>query len=674
MDRTAPFICRSCGAGCGMIAHLDGETVVKVVGDVDHPVSQGYTCPKGRGIPLMHHGAHRLSQPVMAGGQVSWDVCLDDIAANLQRQLADHGPNSIAGYAGTGLFTDSIGWWIQARFLQRLDSRQNYSSSTVDISPLFAVNELVTGFSWIYPTWDPADASPSLVLMFGVNPGVSHGYVGSKLTNPTQQIRGFRARGGELWVIDPRATRTAGMADRHMASRPGSDVFVLGWLLREVLADGFDSAELAEACAANDVAQLRSALIDFTLQDAIEQASVPEADLIDLLAAVRRHRKVAFLPGTGLGFGEHGVLAAWLGLALMIVTGSLDRPGGLRYNAGGFGGLATERSSERWTGHAPVGGHQEPGPASRPELHRYMGEAPAVALVNEIEAGNIRTLFIGGGNPLTAIPDPDRLRRALRTLDMVVVIDAFDNDLTRIATHALPCTGQMERADLQSHYRLQFTEAVVAPHPGRRDTWWMYDQIALRLGLDLFDGALDPRRNSDEAMAFFGAAAYGGFDALRSAGTHGVDVPRHYDWVHDQVLPEGMWRLAPRVLLERLTQLRRTDRGDVRLVCGRITENNNSSQYSRKRGQDEGPLPIHLSPDVATAADVRDGDRVRVTSASGQVEGTAHVDLTLAVGVVWMSHGWPTQNVAALIDGHDIDPLTGQPIMTGISVRVTALR
>ena len=57
--------CRICAAACGITVTVDGERVVRVRGDAEHPVSRGYTCAKGRGLPEWHH-APRPARPTPA--------------------------------------------------------------------------------------------------------------------------------------------------------------------------------------------------------------------------------------------------------------------------------------------------------------------------------------------------------------------------------------------------------------------------------------------------------------------------------------------------------------------------------------------------------------------------------------------------------------------------------
>ncbi len=187
------------------------------------------------------------------GTPTSWDDALDDLAAIVRDATASNGPDAVGGYLATGLAYDISGWMTAERFLRRLGTRQRYTPVTVDNAPVLRAAELVTGTSELNTVWEP-DRS-KLLLLFGTNPVVSHGY-GTTLADPVARIREFRAAGGAVWVLDPRRTETAAQADHHLAVRPGSDHLVLAWLVRELLADGADRVELETHCDAADVAAL----------------------------------------------------------------------------------------------------------------------------------------------------------------------------------------------------------------------------------------------------------------------------------------------------------------------------------------------------------------------------------------------------------------------------------
>jgi anaerobic selenocysteine-containing dehydrogenase len=294
-------------------------------------------------------------------------------------------------------------------------------------------------------------------------------------------------------------------------------------------------------------------------------------------------------------------------------------------------------------------------------------------MVDEIEAGNLRGLFVSGGSPLTAFPDPARTEAALRSLDLLVVVDVVENVNTEIASHVLAVAGQLERSDISGRGRTMYAPAVVPPGADRKPAWWVYGELGCRLGLDLLNG-LEPNDCTEESLLrAFASQSRGGADALFAAGPRGLPSPLLYGWVHERALPDGQWRLAPDVLIDRLPSLLDDDRKDgLVLVSRREAANTNYVRYAASQVDYEPAILLHSAD--AAAIGVADGSRVIVASDAGEVETVVGIDDRYRVGVVSMTHGWTHRNVDRLVDRvNEIDPLTGQPVMTGIPVTITPL-
>jgi anaerobic selenocysteine-containing dehydrogenase len=662
--------CRICAAACGIVATVepavDGtERVVAVRGDDAHPLSRGYTCSKGRGLAAWHHSPERLDHPEVRGARCDWTHALDDLAATLADVQARHGRDAVGVYVATGIAYDSGGQIALAGLLANLRTGSFFSAATLDNAPVLVGAAMVTGNANVAPVWDPH--SDGVLLLVGTNPVVSHGY-GTTMPDPVRHLREYRRAGGRVWVIDPRRTETAAQADGHLAARPGSDVVVLAAIANALLDDPECRARLERDAAPGDAERVRHAVARFTLADAARVADVDEALLDALVDDVRAAPgRLAVLCGTGTTMARDGILVEWLRWVLLVATGSVDGPGGMPVRPGPFGRPAPGRP---WAA-TPAG------PASRPDLPRVVGQLPAVAIPDEIATGNLRALIVVGGNPATACPDPDRAREQLAALDALVVVDVARTDTVRLATHVLPATGQLERADVDMNAHLALgsgiraTRPVVAAGAERRPMWWIFAALVARLGGDLL-GGIDP----DAALGVVTDEGFlgGALDAVGhdpgvifDRGARHVDADDPPGWFRDAVLPEGRFALAHEVLLDRLAAHEPPQPGLV-LTPRREMGWSNSVRYG---GEGATGPELRAHPDDLTAAGLAGGDTARVTSRHGTIEVVTRADGAVRRGTVSITHARTDANASALVGAwEDVDPLTTMPRMSGVPVEL----
>lgn len=651
--RSVRSFCRVCTSVCGILVDVDGDDVIAVHGDPDHPFSHGYTCPKGRALPRIHHHPDRLEHPLIrVDGDLrptTWDACLDDLVDRLRAIIEAHGPESVGINFGTGVGMDAAGYRIAQGLHAAIGTPAKFSPLTIDGTAKVLIAELMGGTQAM--TGRPDYDNATFVMIIGSNPVVSHGHTVG-MPNPRGVIRELAKR-AEVWIVDPRRTETARMATHHLAPRPGTDYAVLAYLVREVLRDGADPDVPIQ-----DVDRLAAAVAPFTRKHSAGVADVPEAQLTQLLASIRRSGRIAVDTGTGITMSPNANVTQWLCAALLVITGSMNRPGGMWFHPGFAYQLETFTLPV-----APPDGSFGPGPRSRPETQSFLREWPCAVLPDEINAGNIRAFLNLGGSLVTGFPNVSSLVPALRKLDVLVTTEILPNQTTALSTHVLATKGQLERPDitmwdfLSPRISAQHTPAVVSPVGERRSMWWVLAEIGRRLGHDLADASA----TDDTVLARVGSGVRGGYDELIGTGWAESPIELPARWVEDHIDRVGGWRLAPRLLVEQLEAVR--EPAVLVLVPRR--------QLSRLNSQLEflGEAPeVILHPDDAAAAGVADNAPVAVRTEQGELTGIAKVDPSVRRGAVSMPHGHAGANVNLLTSKDDIDPLTGMTRYSGIPV------
>lgn len=640
---------------CGIVVHVDADRVVRVTGDADHPISEGYTCPKGRSLPDVHHDPARLADP-------GWEQTLDGLAARLAEVIDRHGPGAIGAYRATHYAFDSAGRAVADRFFRALPTTQLYSAVTVDAPNKTLVPDLMTGAPFVFPQvdWEAA----RLLLVVGQNPIVSHGHSVAR-PNALVALRRLRERGGAIVVADPRTTETARLADVHLPLRPGSDPALLAGLVRAVLdAGAADTAFLAECADPASLEPLSRLVEPFTPAVVAQRCQVDQGlvdHAIDLLLAAGR---LAVQTGTGVSMGVAPNVGEWLAWALGAVTGSLDRPGGVLFNPG-----ALRPQEERLT--------IRPRHSSADRRAAY-GELPCTALADEIDAGHLRALFVLGGNPLTTLPDSDRLQRCFADLDVLAVCDIRQTETTEAATHVLPVAGQLERADITSFLDLyfpvpfvQYSPAVVEPPAGRPPMWRIFAGLGRRLALP---GFADIEAETDDTiLAGTARRSRVPWESLTAApsGVAPADTPAP-GWLIPKRLPRGTLDLAPGELVAQFEAWQAAPLDpDQNLVLVNRRELRQTNSMLRDEDRPPGLL---MHPADSARLRFTAGQPVLITSTTGSTTATLEVTESIRPGVVSLPHAWSTPGVNRLTSATDaVDPLTGMPQLSGFPVTVTAL-
>lgn len=628
---------RVCMVHCGLVAEVAGDRILKVRGDKEHPLTKGYSCPKGRATGQIHHDEAAITRPLMRKGgglvEVGWDEALDDIAAMLRSTINDFGPNAVAINFGSGLGLDAAGYAVQEAFYRALGTPPKFSPLTIDGTSKTMLAFAMAGFP-LNPKTDYDDVE--LLVYVGTNPMVSHAH-NTGMFNPAFWIRSVASR-GEVWTIDPVLTQTARLSTRHVGPYPGRDYAILAWVTREII----DGGPLRPTQPVDGLPELRAALDGYERAKAAEIAGVTEQELDDLLAAIRRHGRVAVEIGTGITMSAGCNLTQWFAWVIMVPTGSMNERGGAWFHPGS---LRTFENTE-----LPMFETFTPGSNVRPDVKGIAGDWPCAVLPAEIEAGNIRALFNFGGSLLRSFPDTNALQAALPKLDLNVDTEIVHNELTPLCTHVLPTKDAVERAELTRwdtlawNVSLQYTPPLVAPLGERRSAWWVTSQIMRRAGLPVADQYV-------EFPLEFPAAW----------------VERHFERI-------GGWRLAPTDLIEQWHEMRSADEatlGKPRPLV--LSPRRQAKKFNAQLGFLGEPADVVLNPETASAYGIVDGQRVRVHNAQGEIVVTAKLDPGMRKGVCSIPHGHLHANVNNLTSTAEIDRLGGMARYSGVPIAIQPL-
>ncbi|GAA0683134.1 molybdopterin oxidoreductase family protein [Kitasatospora atroaurantiaca] len=729
-------ICPLCEATCGLELTLDGGGITAARGDRADVFSAGFICPKGAAIGQLDTDPDRLRRPMVRSGtqwrEVGWDEAFAAVRNGLAGVFERYGRQAVATYLGNPNVHTIAGGLYAGALAKAVGSTQVYSASTVDQMPKHVSSGLLFGDPLAIPVPD-LDRTDYL-LMLGANPLESNGSLCTAPDFPGK-LKALRRRGGRLVVVDPRRTRTAALADRHLPVRPGTDAYLLAGIVHTLFAEDL-ATPTGHVTGVDEVRELTADLSPETVSGV---CGLPAEEIRTLARELAAAPTAAVYARIGTSTVEFGTLASWLVDVVNVLTGNLDRPGGAMFP------LAPHRRRGSGTGRGFALGRWRSRVRGFPEVK---GELPATALAEEITTpgdGQVRALITVAGNPVLSTPGGDRLEEALAGLDFMVSVDPYLNETTRHAHVILPPPPPGRSA----HYDLAFADLAVrntaryspAPIPlaeGERDECEILaglvmivsgqDAAAAAAVDDLviagtlakatadpsspvygrdpaelaktLDGRTGSERRIDMMLRLgaygdgFGARADGLTLARLIAEPHGVDLgplqPRLPEVLRT---PSGLIELCPAPLAADLDRLRAglSSRQDGLVLVGRRHLRSNNSWLHNLPALARGTnrCTLHLHPSDATALGLGDGDTAKVRSRTGEVAVSVEITEDLMPGVVSLPHGWghdrpgtrmrvaaaaPGVNVNLLTDPDAIDPLSGTAVLNGIPVEVAPAR
>jgi anaerobic selenocysteine-containing dehydrogenase len=711
MIETRETFCRFCHAACPLTVDVEvdattgSERTVGVHAVPSDPLFEGYTCIKGRQLADQHHHDDRLRNPLRRRDDGSFEAidssaALDDIASRVRDIIDRHGPRAVASYTGTGAFQNALSMPATNAFHAGIGSPSFYTSITID-QPAHLTARLRMG-AWEAGWQNFRDAD--VLLAIGYNPLVSS-YApsgGLQGTNPLVTLRRAKANGMQLIVIDPRRSELATYADIWLQVKPGEDPTLLAGMVNVIVQEQRYDVDFCNEWV-GQLDELRVAVTPFTPELVAGRCGVAADDVIAAARMFAAGPRGTAGTGTGPNMAPHSTLMEHLTLTLNAICGRVNRPGD-RLESGNF---LFPGDTRRARVIAP--GDPAPGtPHRRRGLRGMPGEMLTSQLPDEILEpgdGQVRCLFVCGGNPVVAFPDQLKTIAALRDLELLVVIDHRMTASAELAHYVIPTRLQLERADVPTVMDRRFkapyvsyTPAVMAPSGDLLSEWEVFAGVAQRLGTRMplpgGDLPLDGSADDDMVLDLAFATARMPMHEIRSL-RGSIQEDRAVTVVDAGPGPHSRFAVAPpdvtaelaEVLLERssaeVLDGFEPDRHPFRLISRRLKHVLNSLGRELPGLARVGTTnAAYMHPDDLGDLGIESGDLVRITSPTGTIVGVAAASDAVRRGVVSMAHSWggsiidddvrtegsPTNRLCTVESGYD--RLNGMAIQSAIPVSV----
>lgn len=663
--------CGICSRGCPMDVYVENGKVVAVEGKVENGKSQGL-CSKGAASKQYLYNEERILYPMKRVGErgsreferISWDEAYDLIVDRLTGIKEKYGARSVVFYAGYPK------WYRPA--LLRLSNAFGSPNFCTESSTCFQASDLAWKSIYGNGICFPDLAHTKTLLVWSSNIFHSNTPMG-------KVYRGLKERGVKIIVVDPRNTVTVKDADLHLKLTPGTDGALALAMAHVIIEENLYDREFVDKYVYG-FEEYREYVREFTPEKGQEITGV-DAELIQKAA-----RLYACNKPSGMQFSVSTIVHHINGFqnyravfCLIALTGNYDRIGGNRVMPGPLSPCNEFGKVHRYNEEEAIGEKDFPVWFDLP-----CQEAQCTRLADYIleeDPYPIKAMFAMGLNH-RMWPQPEYMQQALKKLDFYVNTELFWSDSSKMADLVLPACTTFEREEIKTLRggRFALNQRAVEPVGEAKNDIEIIMEIARRMKLQ------DEILTSDYE-------SYMNY-IIKPSGLTLEELRKHPEGLQGKIVihpkertyetepfrtPSGKIEFSS-LVLEKYKETRgydglpvykdfrdqnQVDRRKFPLI---LNTGSRKPQFFHARlyrmswlsSLEVNPM-VEIHPEDGKNYGVLEGDRVKVISPSGEMEGIVSYSITGNPGVVYIYHGNKAGEANNLIDRNYIDPYTGFP-------------
>ena len=665
MKRTLT-VCPYCGTGCMFYLVSDQGRLVGVEPSTTHPVSRGGLCVKGWNAQAFVHHPDRLTTPLIRrNGELqpaTWEEALATVIARLMDIRNRNGADAL-------MFASSAKATNEENYLLMKLTRAVFGTNNIDHCARLCHSSTVVGLAETFGsgamtnTIDCIDQT-ELIFIIGSNTTEQHPLIGTRILNAAR-------RGAKLIVADNRRIRLARHADLHLRHRNGSDVALLNAMMQVIIAEGLADQAFIETRTEN-YAALAESVADWTPERAAAVTGLTTVEIVTAARLFAGAKSAMLVYAMGITQHSHGVDNVRCCANLALLTGNVGRPGAgvnpLRGQNNVQGGCDMGALPEYYSGYQKVSN-----PAVREKFARAWGVAelpanPGLPLTHAMDAaasGRLHGMFIMGENPILSDPDQAHARRALESLDLLVVQDIFLTETAQLAHVVLPaaCYAEKDGTFTNTERRVQRVRKAIEPPGEARADWQILRELAEVAGY----GGMRYAGHEEIMLEIAGLTpGYGGisYDRLDYQGLHwpcpNLDHPGT-PVLHVNSFTRGLGHFSP-VIYRPPAELPDAEYPFV-LTTGRTSFHWHTGTMTRRThllDREERTPFVEVNPNDAIRLGLREHEPVQVTSRRGSIQLTARISDIVVPGVLFIPFHF-AEGAANALTNNVLDPESAIP-------------
>ncbi len=637
---------RNCYSTCSFKVTLKDGQLTSIESHKDNLATTEGPCLKGLSYIERVYSPDRILYPLKKEvngnfSRVSWEEAVSVISEKLISLKNDHGAKSVLYYCGSGtkglLNSVSTNFW------------KLYGGCTTTYGDLcwpsgLEATRLMLGENKHNSPWDLENAGT--IIFWGKN---------AAETNIHQMVFADRvkANDGKVIVIDPRRTQTSERADLLIQPRPGTDG-ALALAIANLIIEKKNTDEQFIRKYVHGYDEFREMVKKYDTELVSEITDVPPEYIVRVAEIISRKKPVTICGGFGMQRYSNSGQTMRAIISILAITGNIGKPG-----AGWqFANLQSHIFDEV----------KDPVASFPPEkesdgIRVSISTAELGKGILESKDPGLKMAWIERGNPVTQNPETHTVLEALRSLDLIIVVEQFMTDTAMEADIILPAKSMFEQSDVINAYwhpYIQLKQKVIDPPGEVKPESEIYYYLAKAIGLT--DGELEGSipLPGDGNIDNFLEEKLKPFPELSlnrlKAGPVIAPGTEDIAWKDLEFgTPSGKIELYSKetrkrwgldelpVYTETIENIRRNSSPEYPLYM--MTPNTKDRIHSQFNNiemiKQVSPEPVaQINPDDASKRSIEHGDMIRLFNERGELKVRSVLDYSLKQGCVSLTNGW----------------------------------
>ena len=506
-------VCAYCGVGCALSLGTRNHKVMRARADEDRGLNQGNLCVKGRFGWEYIHSPKRLTTPLIRrNGELApatWDEALGLVARRFQEMKTETGGSALAGLASPRLTNEEL--YLFQKFCRgvlgtnHLDHAGGYSyAASLALRDSLGYAASTNSINEI--------RHADVIIALRSDLSETHPVIKSEV------VLAVKRRKAKLIVVNSRNIYLNKFSALNLRVKPGSEVALVNGMMAVIAREGLADEEFLQSRTEGGAA-LKQALQPLSPQKAEDWTGVEAEPLIEAARLYAKAKRAVILISTGQNSGYQDPALAQAAADLALLAGKIGKE-----SCGVF--VLGEKNNSQGALDMGVTPGLLPGyadwsnPAERSRFEKAWGRSlpdqpgrGALAILQGIEEGQIKGLYLAGENPAVTYPDSTRTKKALSALDFLVVQDCFLTETASLAHVVLPAVtfAEKEGTFTNADRRVQRVRPALSPLGEARSDFWIFQNLSREMGVPL--GPASAREVNEEIRNL--VSLYRGIDYAR---------------------------------------------------------------------------------------------------------------------------------------------------------------